>query len=288
MVEISTILLNGIALSSLYAIIAIGFTLIFGVGGILNLAHGGLITVGAFVGFLAVNAGHGIEAALIAGPLVAAAAGGILYDRVVKFVRDEPVIIMVLTIVIAFIIQHGLRVYVTRQDFVLPSLINSSLVVGNLEIQFVRIFVFTTSVGIIGGVFLFVNRTRVGQAILAVSMSSRGAVLVGIDLDRINLYTWMLASGLAGYSGILLAMLQKGNWQMGIDPLILAFSIVILGGLGSIKGSVVGAFVIGMIETVTVTVIDASLTGLSALVILLLVLFAKPQGLFGRESMAME
>lgn len=288
MVDVSTILINGIALSSLYALVAIGFTLIFGVGGILNLAHGGLITVGAFVGFLAVEAGYGIGVALIAGPLVAAAAGGLLYDRVVKYVRDEPVIVMVLTIVAAFIAQHFLRVYVTRQDFVLPSLIESSLVVGSIEIRFVRIFLFTTSVAIIAGVFLFVNRTKLGKAILAASMNSRGSVLVGIDLDRINLYTWILAGGLAGYSGVLLAMLQKGNWQMGIDPLILAFSIVILGGLGSIKGSVVGALVIGMIETITVTVIDASLTGLSALLILVLVLLVKPNGLFGRESTTME
>lgn len=143
--------------------------------------------------------------------------------------------------------------------------------------------VFVVSWLLIGGLFAFVNYTKTGKAILATSMSLRGAALVGIESDRINLYTWAIAGLLAGIAGLFLGSYQTANWAMGREPLILSFSIVVLGGLGSIRGSLVAAYVIGFLEVITTSAIDPRLSGLAGLLVLVVVLLVRPEGLFGRE-----
>ena len=100
-----------------------------------------------------------------------------------------------------------------------------------------------------GGLFYFVDRTRTGKAILATSMSDKGAALVGIDAERIYTYTWLLAGALAGVTGLFLASFQTASPTMGRTPLLLAFAIVVVGGLGSIRGSVIGAYLISFLDT---------------------------------------
>jgi len=146
------------------------------------------------------------------------------------------------------------------------------------------VLIILISWALIVALFAFIEFSEVGRAILAISMSCRGAALVGVDIERINLCTWTLASGLAGLAGVLLLSFQTGDWRMGTDPLIISFAIVILGGLGSIRGSVVGAYAIGTIETLTTSIINPQLTGFASLFVVLLVLLVRPSGLFGRQS----
>lgn len=145
-----------------------------------------------------------------------------------------------------------------------------------------RVLVFAVSWLLIGGLFYFVDRTRTGKAILATSMSDKGAALVGIDAERIYTYTWLLAGALAGVAGLFLASFQTASPTMGRTPLLLAFAIVV-GGLGSIRGSVIGAYLISFLDHATVTFVSERLAGVSALVVLVAVLLVKPEGLFGRE-----
>lgn len=276
-------------ISALYAIIAIGFTLIFGVGGILNFAHGAFITVGAFGAYVVSGAGDmPIVLGLLAGTLAGAAVGGATYLGVIRHVRKRPVTVLILTFVIGFFIIYALRIFARAGgadplQIPVPSVIDASSFLND-------VFIFVTSWLLIGALFWFVNYTRTGRAVIAVSMSDKGAALVGIDAERINLITWVLAGGFAGYAGVLLAgSLGTGSWLMSIQPpapLVLSFAIVILGGLGSIKGSVVGAYVIGFFETFTVNFFPGGtqLAGISSLVLLLVFLLVKPEGLFGREA----
>lgn len=281
------VIINAATISALYALIAIGFTLIFGVGNVLNFAHGGVITVGAFAAYLVSNGNElgapplfGLLAAILTGAVV----GALMYWGVVRFIEDRPVALTILTFVIGFGLQHAARIFVTPNPIFVPQLVaGKSMVLGQSK-QNMRLVIFVLSWFVIIGVFYFVNRTKTGKGILATSMSKKGASLVGIDSSRLNLYTWVMASAFAAMAGVLLTMLNTGDWQMGTEPLVLSFSIVILGGLGSIRGSVVGAYVIGFVETITTSYIDATLTGFASLVLLIAFLLAKPEGLFGREA----
>jgi branched-chain amino acid transport system permease protein len=283
-------ILSATFISALYAVIAIGFTLIFGVGGILNFAHGGFITLGAFSAYIASGYfGLPIFVGLLAGTLVGAAVGGATYMGVIRYVRTRPVTILILTFVIGFFMMYFVRVFGREILNIDPLNIPVDPVIGSSSFGN-DVFIFATSWLLIGALFYFVNYTRTGRAIIAVSMSDKGASLVGIDSERINLITWVLAGAFAGYAGVLLAgSLGGGSWLMSIEPpapLVLSFAIVILGGLGSIKGSVVGAYIIGFFETFTVTFAPggSQLAGISSLVLLLVFLLVKPEGLFGREA----
>jgi branched-chain amino acid transport system permease protein len=291
MVEIIQPIINATFLSALYAIIAIGFTLIFGVGGILNFAHGAFITVGAFGAFLVTNSSALLDlpiwAGLLVGTLAGAAIGAITYVGVIRWVRTRPVTVLILTFVIGFFLIYAIRILSVQLLGVNnPLNIPVEPVIGSSDTMN-NVFIFATSWLFIGLLIFFVNYTRTGQAIIAVSQSDKGAALVGINAERINLITWTVAGAFAGYAGVLLAgAFGNGSWLMSITPpapLILSFAIVILGGLGSIKGSVVGAYIIGFVETFTVN-IEPQLAGISSLALLLLFLLVKPEGLFGREA----
>jgi branched-chain amino acid transport system permease protein len=288
MVSFVNVLINAISISSLYAIVALGFTLIFGVGGVLNFSHGALITIGAEASYIISNGTNlGLHPALgiVGGMLTAALVAGALYLGVVRFVEDEPVTLLILTFIIGFFIQHAMRVFVTgTSNFSVNQVTPGESSLGGISVFNIDITIFVLATILVALTGVFVSQTKTGKAILAVSMSDKGAAIVGIDSRKINLITWLLAGAFAGIAGVLLTMKNTGTWNMGTQPLILAFSIVILGGLGSIKGSVVGAYIIGFTETFTTQYIDSSLQGFTALVLLIVFLLIKPEGLFGREA----
>ena len=290
--ELATATGTAIFLSALYAIIAIGFTLIFGVGGILNFAHGSFITVGMFAAFLVTNSSGWIDLPVWAGLLAGTGAGVLVavvtYLGIIRYVRDRPVTVLILTFVVGFFIIYAIRIWASSIDGVEALSIPVPQVMGTSFRN--DVFIFVTSWLSIGLLFYFVNYTRTGRAIIAVSQSDKGAALVGISAERINLITWALAGACAGYAGVLLAgAFGNGSWLMSIQPpapLILSFAIVILGGLGSIKGSIVGAYIIGFFETFVVNFAPGGeqLAGVSSLALLVVFLLVKPEGLFGREA----
>jgi branched-chain amino acid transport system permease protein len=283
MVDVANILINGTVISSLYALVAIGFTMIFGVGGTINLAHGAFITVGAFAAYYVTTAGLGIWAGVLAAMAVPALFSVLLYKGFAERRSDNIIIVMILTLLASIVVEQLVRIVEGSQPRAIPVLVPGNTELLGNSVQNNLLMVFVLSWVLIGGLFAFINYTDTGKAILATSMSPRGAALVGIESSRINLYTWAIAGLLAGLAGLFLGSYQTANWAMGRDPLILSFSIVVLGGLGSIQGSLIAAYVIGFLETITTSVIDPRLSGLAGLVVLVLVLLVRPEGLFGRE-----
>jgi branched-chain amino acid transport system permease protein len=283
MVNISNILVAGIAISSLYALVAIGFTLIFGVGGVFNLAHGALLALGGFTSyFISFKYGLSPVLGLVGAVLVTGLVGGVLYLKVIEPVEDNTVAVLILTLLAGFLIQFGFGIFVTKQTVSIPQIAPGSVSIAGTTVQNNTVFVFVSSVILMASLFVLVERTEVGKAIIAMSMSERGASLVGIDQRRMKLYTWVLAAMFAGFAGVLLTSYQTGQWNMGLQPLLLSFTIVILGGLGSIKGSIVAAYLIGFVETITTSVVSSQLTGVVPLTLLIVILLVRPQGLFGR------
>lgn len=285
MVNVLTIAVQAVIISALYALVAVGFTLIFGVGGVLNLAHGASITIGAFAAYYALTSyGLGLIGAFIAAMLVPAVFGGVLYLAVIRQFQDEPVLVMILTLVTSVAIEAILVTVQSATSYTLPVLVGGTNNVAGARINNTSIVMFVISWLILIALFLWVNRTDTGRAILATSMDRKGAFLVGIDSGRINLLMWVLAGALAGLAGLFLAYQFGGaSWDMGRTPLVISFAIVIIGGLGSIRGSVIGAYIIGTVEVLTVNLVNANLQGLMPLVVLVLVLLLRPEGLFGKE-----
>ena len=271
-----------LVLGALYSLIAIGFTLIFGVGGVLNLAHGALLTVGAYAAVATVSVTDSILIGAVAAVVVPAVVSVALYVGMIRSVRHNPITVLILTLVVAIVIEQVLVLSFGSQELVVRNLVAGEFaVLGGLSRHLALMFV--VSWVLIGALFYFVNETRTGRAILATSMSDRGAALVGIDAERIYVYTWLLAGGLAGVAGLFLAEFSVADPQMGRTPLLLSFAIVVVGGLGSIRGSVVGAYLISFLDQLMVSFVSRRLAGVSALVVLVVVLLVKPEGLFGRE-----
>ncbi len=286
MVSILIIAKQALILSALYALVAVGFTLIFGVGGVLNLSHGASLTLGAFAGHYAAEVYNlGIAGAILAAIFVPALFGALLYLGPIRRVQDEPILVMIMTLVTAVAIESlFLVVEGAGSQTTLVLLDGETPAIAGQAIQYNQLLMFAVSWLLLGLLFLYVNKTDTGRAILATSQDRKGAFLVGIDSSRINLWMWILAGMLAGISGLFLASYGLGvSPTMGRSPLVLSFAIVVLGGLGSIRGSVLGAYIIGTLEVLTTSLVDPRLQGLAPLVVLIAVLLVKPSGLFGRE-----
>lgn len=283
MVSAAGLLVDWLLLSALYALVAIGFTMIFGVGGVLNLAHGGILTVGAFTAWGVTTHGGHIAIGIVVGTLTAGLFAGVIYLVLAREFMDEPLVILILTLVVAVIVEEVIATFIGTQSVLVRQLVPGTTELLEVSIQLNRITMFAVSWIAIGAVFVFVNHTDAGRAVIATSMSERGAAVVGINADRVQLITWIIAGALAGLGGIFLGMEYLASYSMGRNPLVLSFAIVVLGGLGSIKGSVIAAYLIGFVETTTVHMISPRVTGMAAFIILIIVLLTKPEGLYGRE-----
>jgi branched-chain amino acid transport system permease protein len=283
MVDILQFVILSTIRSGLYALIAIGFTLIFGVGGVLNLAHGASIILGAYAAYYASAAGLGVAGSMFAALVVPAVFGGLLYLFVIRRFEHEPIMVMILTLVTSVAVEQLVIELAGTQAKRVPQFISGNMTIGGTSVQYNLIAVFALSWALIIGLFLFINYTKPGKGILATSMSAKGASLVGIKSDRINLATWAIAGALAGIAGMALGSQLGATYHMGRNPLVLSFSIVVIGGIGSIRGSVVGAYLIGFLEVGVIQFVSSDLTGIAPLVVLILVLLVKPEGLFGRE-----
>lgn len=283
--DIATLVLQGTMISAVYALIAIGFTMIFGVGGTLNLAHGALIMVGAYVFGVLVRSTHPAIAFPVAIVVAALLSWG-LYQVLVRWIEENVVITFLATVVVAvastelILIQFG------------SSPLGMTLVSGavNLEpyginarprtVQFLGFVISWIAIGLL---WYYITKTDEGRSILAASMSERGAQLTGVDLHSVRSKTWLIAGALAGAAGIILGSTGGATPEMWLSPLALAFMIVVIGGIGSIKGSVVAAYIIGFLEQFTVTFVGHGFRGILSLVVLVVFLLFMPQGLYGRE-----
>lgn len=286
------ILIDGFAVSALYALGATGFTLIFGVSGVLNLSHGALMVLAAVAAWAAGSYLHAdtYTGALI-GVAVALVAAFVTYFAVIQPIQksrripneEKEIFILTGTLLWGVMIQELIAYFFTNNaKTVLP------IVEGVVEIFGVRtprneIFTAIVCWVVIGLLWLLVNRTRMGKAVLAASMNTRGVTLLGLELTNIYLVVWGIYGILAGIAGVLLGMFL-GVSSYSVGPLTAsAFSIVVLGGLGSVSGSLIAAFVVGYLETITAYLISPAYRTIPALLLLVVVMYIRPQGLLGRR-----
>ncbi len=284
------ILIDGFAISALYALGAVGFTLLFGVSGVLNLSHGAIVVVAALIGWAAASI-LGTYLGNLVGVLAALAAAYATYFAVVRPIQRSPAIpreeteIFVLTgtLLWSIMIQVGAAWWFTVNPVTIRPLIAGVVNIVGVRTPANEVMIAVLCWVVIGLLWLLVNRTRAGRALLAAAINPRGLVLLGFELDSIYLLVWTIYGVLAGIAGVLLAsFLGVGTNNIG-QLTASAFSIVVMGGLGSVSGSLVAAFVVGYLETLTAYLVAPTLRPVPALLLLVLVVYVRPQGLLGRR-----
>jgi branched-chain amino acid transport system permease protein len=286
------ILIDGFAISALYALGATGFTLIFGVSGVLNLSHGAIMVGAAVAAWAAAGLLH-VDAyvAALVGIAVAVVLAFATYFITVRPIQqskriaesEREIFILTATLLWGIIIQELVAyLYTNNAKTVLP-IVEGVVTVLGVRTPSNEFFTAAVCWVVIGLLWLLVNRTRRGKAVLAASMNPRGVTLLGIELSSIYVTVWAVYGLLAGIAGILLGMFL-GVSSYSVGPLTAsAFSIVVLGGLGSVSGSLIAAYVVGYLETMTAYMLSPAYRTIPALLLLVIVMYVRPQGLFGRR-----
>jgi len=279
------ILIQGMLLSGLYALIAVGFTLIFSVGRVLNLAYGAILMLGAYAYFWTAQT-HGLPKLL--GIAVAVTAGvlsaWLIYRLIVKPLKGDQVAVEIATLILAVVIQAGMVLLFNDSAKILHPIVNGVWRVGGATVTFNILIATIVSWIALIGLYLFVRFTHEGRAMQAVSMDTKGAAISGINPERIQVLTWVISGGLAALGGVFFASYTQLNPSMWVAPLIIAVAVVIVGGIGSILGTLLVAHIIGFMEVITTSLIAAELRGVFTMLLIIVVLIVSPKGLFGRAE----
>jgi branched-chain amino acid transport system permease protein len=286
------ILIDGFAIGSLYALGAMGFALIFGVSGVLNLSHGALMVAAVVAAWAAGNDLH-------VGPYLGAAIGvavGLIASMVTYFVVVRPlqrsqkiredekeIFILTATLLWGIMLQELIAYFYTNNAKTVAPIVNGVMSIAGVRTPANELFTAVVCWIVIGVLWLLVNRTRAGKAVLAASMNPRGVTLLGIELPQIYIAVWAIYGVLIGVAGVLLGMFL-GVSSYSVGPLTAsAFSIVVLGGLGSVSGALIAAYVVGYLETITAYMISPAYRTIPALLLLVIVMYVRPRGLLGRR-----
>jgi branched-chain amino acid transport system permease protein len=286
------ILIDGFAIGSLYALGAMGFALIFGVSGVLNLSHGALMVAAVVAAWAAGNDLH-------VGPYAGAAIGvgvGLIASLVTYFVVVRPlqrsqkiredekeIFILTATLLWGIMLQELIAYFYTNNAKTVAPIVNGVISIAGVRTPANELFTAVVCWIVIGLLWLLVNRTRAGKAVLAASMNPRGVTLLGIELPQIYIAVWAIYGVLIGVAGVLLGMFL-GVSSYSVGPLTAsAFSIVVLGGLGSVSGALIAAYVVGYLETITAYLISPAYRTIPALLLLVIVMYVRPRGLLGRR-----
>ena len=280
--------INGLMLGASYALVAIGYTLIFGVLNLLYFAHGEVFMVGAFVGlYLVIWGGANIYVALLGAMVACAALGALAFLVAIRPVaKDRPLAPLISSIGLTIILQN-LAIYIFGgQQLAFPEAVGQQLYhLGPVTISSVQLFILGVAIALMVTLWLFIERTRLGRAMRAVAENHETAALLGVDVNRVVLITFILGSGIAGIAGVLDGVKNSSiSPFMGLGAAIKGLIVMLLGGLGNVPGAMVAGIMLGMIEILSAAYIGTTMRDLFSFLILILILLYKPTGLFGTRT----
>jgi branched-chain amino acid transport system permease protein len=282
-------LINGISLGSVYALIALGYTMVYGIAKMLNFAHGDVIMIGGYVTFVCVS-GLGLNPLLsIIISMAVCTVLGVTIERIAyKPLRGaSPLAVLITAIGVSYFLQNvALLVFGsdTKAFTNVVTLPNLVLFDGELVIQSVTIVTVIVSIIIMIGLSLFVKKTKIGRAMTAVSEDQGAAQLMGINVNGTIAVTFAIGSGLAAVAGVLLCSAYPSlTPYTGSMPGIKAFVAAVFGGIGSIPGAFIGGILLGIIENLSKAYISSQLSDAIVFSILIIVLLVKPTGLLGKQ-----
>lgn len=290
-------IVNGLALGAVYALIALGYTMVYGILGLINFAHGEIYMIGAYLGILLLTFFTGIGLTqnhlalslflVFIGSAGFCAAYGLTLERVAyrplrHANRLSP---LISAIGMSIFLQNYVMLAQGSTDKVFPHVLNSGpMVLLGVPVSPLQIFIILTSILLMIGLHLFVKKTRLGMAMRATAQDKRMAGLVGIDINRVIATTFVIGSVLAAAAGVMVAIYYGlVNFSIGYVAGIKAFTAAVLGGIGNLPGAMAGGFILGLVESLGAGYISSEYKDGFAFLILIVVLILRPSGLLGEK-----
>jgi branched-chain amino acid transport system permease protein len=279
------ILIYGAVTSAIYAMLAVGFTLIFGVARVLNLAHGSFYALGAYGAYVLTSVvGLPLWLAAILS-VVGVAVFGVLVEKIlIRPLRYSQLGVLMITLAIALVVEQTLFLTFGSEYRNVPAFVDTKINLGGVDVAGQRLLTLVVAGVSIAILYLFIQRTRLGSAILAISQDADAAKYMGIPSDRIFSLVMAMSAALAAMAGILAGPFLSVQPSMHLLPIVKAFAIVVVGGLGSIPGSILAAFMLGYAETIVAYQISTSWTEIVSVLATLLMLVIRPAGIFGKRT----
>lgn len=281
-------LINGVSLGSIYALIALGYTMVYGIIKLINFAHGDIYMIGAYVGFFATALLKlPFIPALILAMVVAGAAGMLIERLAYRPLRNAPKIAVLITAIgVSYFLEYSGMLLFSPQPRTFPNVFTATTYhIGPFVVNSQQIIILAVSLVLMLVLTYVVQKTKVGKAMRAVSFDAEAAQLMGIDVNRIISATFGIGSALAGAAGVLVGVYYNSiDPLMGFMPGLKAFIAAVLGGIGVIPGAMAGGVILGVIEALVSGFISSTFRDAAAFAILIIILLFKPSGLLGKNT----
>ncbi|HFI0156421.1 TPA: branched-chain amino acid ABC transporter permease [Streptococcus suis] len=280
-------LVNGLILGSVYALIALGYTMVYGIIKLINFAHGDLYMMGAFIGYYLINAFQlNFFVALVLTMVLTAALGVLIEFLAYRPLRNSTKIAALITAIgVSFFLEYGMVYLFGANTHAFPQALETvKFNLGPITVTNVQLTILGVSVFLMLALQFIVQKTKMGKAMRAVSVDSDAAQLMGINVNSTISFTFALGSALAGAAGVLIGLYYNSvEPLMGMAPGLKAFVAAVLGGIGIIPGAALGGFIIGLLETLAVTVGLSSYRDAVVYGILIVILLVRPAGILGKN-----
>jgi urea transport system permease protein len=284
---------NGLSVASIYVLAALGLALSFGLMRVINMAHGEIVMAGGYVAFLVMRllpGPLGVPAAMLAAFLTAGVIGALLESTLIRPLTDRPLDTLLATWGVSLIVQQAARDLfgATGVSVTAPAWMGGAVALGPLSMPVTRLFILGAATFVLGGLTLFLSKTRIGLLVRAVNQDRPTASAMGVSVRGVDMLVFALGSAVAGVAGVVLALLGPVTPSVGQSYVVPAFLVVIMGGLGSIRGTTIAAVMIGLFSALAQIFVDVSFAQVLMLVFVIIFLQFRPQGVVAIRSRALD
>jgi branched-chain amino acid transport system permease protein len=286
MPELLQFLLSGITVGAVYALVALGFTIIYNASDVVNFAQGEFVMLGGMITVFTYAAGLPLPLAALIAIVVTAAIGVALYKLAIEPARGAPVVsLIIITIGASIFIRGAAQLVFDKQIHRFPAFSGDQpILIGGATILPQSVWVIVGALAVFLCLWMFFTRTMIGRAVLATANNRVAARLVGINTNYVMTLSFAMSAAIGALAGVLVTPITLTSYDVGLALALKGFAAAMLGGMGNPKGALVGGFLLGILEAMTAGYISSQYKDAAAFVVIIAVLFAMPQGLFGHKS----